>query len=873
MNPESKSTLGELIFEDIEKNEYLQEIYGLILSNYISVMFGEDSGRKDVPLKDALSFVILLSKSNGNKNSEKHKLLAQEMIALLHYIYPENADINYLMGTILTNVGNFPGVALRTKDYQNSNPLERVYDRFNASYFRIPTLNGETFNSSQKEVFDHLSDKSFSYSGPTSMGKSFLVQIYIKSEILKGSKKNFAIIVPTKALINEISSVVINSLKDTLNEKNYRVVTSLNSIALEQRHHFIYVMTPERLLYLLIQKPDTRLDFVFIDEAHKISEKDERSAFYYKVVDILSKRPETRIVFASPNIPNPGIYLSLANPEASQETRNQFSRRTLQSPVNQLKFLIDFKNRTFKTYSDLTNDFISERPIPDNDFIDMVKRISKFGTSKPNQSLVYCSSKDKAIRLAEAFAETCEEINDPKLNAFSDKIAHEINRDYFLVDFVKKGVAFHIGYLPSSIRQEMESLFKDGLIRIIFCTSTLIEGVNMPADNLFVTNYKNGSSKLTPIEFKNLIGRVGRIKYNLFGNVFLVVDQDSKQKAEEEFSRLIKERPLDEKLSLAQTIKGTTAKVIIEKLKDGDPSLDKNELPSKPTNDDYFLARKFSSILLSDISSNRNSLVKETFVKNGLSENDIVLIKEKFADRTDLQGNDINTTLDQAESLARHIAIAEGDLCYPAMDSEGRFNYDEAVDFLNQMADIFYWDKYEWNLVGKNNRAKLRHFAVLLTQWMHGDGLGFITKEDLDHRETIMIDGEVIPFDPDSIMHKNIAIAQTLEQIQNVVLFKFSNYFLKFSTEYKKQYGEDSLNGKDWYEFVEFGSNNIDSIFLQRNGYSRESAMYILGHSYQYLVKENRRLKIKKSILECNNEGVRRESADIYFNSKDLFVE
>lgn len=42
----------------------------------------------------------------------------------------------------------------------------------------------------------------------------------------------------------------------------------------------------------------------------------------------------------------------------------------------------------------------------------------------------------------------------------------------------------------------------------------------------------------------------------------------------------------------------------------------------------------------------------------------------------------------------------------------------------------FYWDKYEWNLVGKNGRAKLKHFAVLLTQWMHGDGLGFITKED-----------------------------------------------------------------------------------------------------------------------------------------------
>ena len=46
----------------------------------------------------------------------------------------------------------------------------------------------------------------------------------------------------------------------------------------------------------------------------------------------------------------------------------------------------------------------------------------------------------------------------------------------------------------------------------------------MPADNLFMTSYKTGLSNMDEVEFRNLVGRVGRIKYNLYGNVFFVRD-------------------------------------------------------------------------------------------------------------------------------------------------------------------------------------------------------------------------------------------------------------------------------------------------------------------------------------------------------------
>lgn len=80
------------------------------------------------------------------------------------------------------------------------------------------------------------------------MGKSFIMHMFIKEQIMNGVKMNFARIVPTKALINEMRNDTINDLKNILEEQNYRVVTAASDISLEEEHNFILIMTPERLL-------------------------------------------------------------------------------------------------------------------------------------------------------------------------------------------------------------------------------------------------------------------------------------------------------------------------------------------------------------------------------------------------------------------------------------------------------------------------------------------------------------------------------------------------------------------------------------------------------------------------------------------------
>ena len=89
-------------------------------------------------------------------------------------------------------------------------------------------------------------------------------------------------------------------------------MTAASDILLEKTHNFIFVMTPKRLLYLLISKPSFNLDYLFIDEAHKLLGKNSRAPFYYKVVDMLLQRTKKpHFIFASPNIPNPRVYLRM----------------------------------------------------------------------------------------------------------------------------------------------------------------------------------------------------------------------------------------------------------------------------------------------------------------------------------------------------------------------------------------------------------------------------------------------------------------------------------------------------------------------------------------------------------------------------------
>lgn len=864
-----KKTLGEAIYNDIDSNIYLHEIYNNILFNYSIKLFKiNDAEKKAINIEDALRFADLLSKSVSKQHADRHKILSQEIVALLNFIDPDNEEVKYYMGSVLSSIGNYRGLFIKSPEFLNTNFMDRLYIDYNKNYMAIPAEPSIQFFRSQKIIYSHFADPYFSYSGPTSMGKSFVMRMFIKQQIISGAAMNFILLVPTKALINELTSNVINDLKGLLVERNYRIVTSAGAIVLKQKHNFIFILTPERLLYLLIENPQISINYLFVDEAHKISTRDNRSTFYYKVVDMLvqqEKRPH--VIFSSPNIPNPEIYLKLI-PDA--EKLNDRKLVSCFAPVSQIKYLIDFQNGDIKLFNSYSKEFLLVAKLK-NKQVSFCDIISAIGGS--SQNIIYCSSTSQAVELAINYARNKPEQTDNSLTMLAKDIKNEIHGDYYLAKILTKGISYHIGYLPATIRMRIEELFKEGLIKTMFCTSTLVEGVNLPADNLFITSYRNGIAQMTPVDFNNLIGRVGRIEYNLYGNVFLVCLPGSKNDKDKFVELLNKDVPAQQ-LSLVTELTVAQKKIIVECLCDGKIELERH--PKNQTANSYALMRKFAIILLRDIMKDRNSIVKRAF-EPYLTNGEAIKIKEVFNKSENKPDDDINVSVDQTNNLTN--AISKG-LCYPSLNQNGNFDYSALIRFLEKLCKIFKWEKYESKTLGKKSKNGqhniLKWYAVILSQWMQGSGLSFIIVKAIEYKQQhsstgVMFKGKIIPYD-NSLQHRNIVIAETLGVIENIILFSISNYFLRFTNEYKKYHQIQTLQN-DWYEYVEYGTTNPLTIVLQRSGFSRETSTYIKKNRDEYVfTMKNGEKKIRKSILECHNQSVKREALEIQYNMPELFI-
>lgn len=870
---------GEAFFSELNSDTYLHKIYEDILFNYALKVFGfKKRTKRQIPVIDALTFADLLSKSNHSTLSDSQKMWAQEIVTMLHFLYPDNQTVSYMTGAVLANLGNYQGQKLINSSFNGIDALDRIFSEFKKDYLTIPADQSKHFMSAQKRVYDHLQDEYFSYSGPTSMGKSYIMRMFIKQQIISGSRDNFAIIVPTKALINEVRTKITTDLGLSLKEFRYHIVTAAGDAALkvdDQSRRYVFIMTPERLLYLLMNEKDIKLDYLFVDEAQKLSGDDSRSPFYYQVVQILSESEQKpHIVFASPNVPNPQVYLNLIS-GVETETLSQHKLASAFSPVTQIKFLINLESQEVSVYNEHTKTLIpiTSVALPDADLTDVLLRFEKDEQGKEKQCIVYFSSVKKTVDAARYFAANRVKKDDnPELVELAKDIKNEVHNDYYLAELISKGVAYHIGYLPASIRQRIEKLFHDGAITALFCTSTLVEGVNLPADNLFITDFKNGRSHMSAIDFRNLIGRVGRLEYNLYGNVFLVALND---KASEKYVSRLQEEIPEQSLSVEKELTRPQKKHVIKTLLSGTIVIDKQLKNQSP--DSYDLMRKFAIILLNDILKDRNSKVRSEFAAL-MQQGDEEKIRQLFSEKEIKPDDDITVSIDQTESL--YEAIAHNGLEFPVVDANGEFDGKTLLPFLERLCGIFKWERYESDTLGHVGKLSQKHgrlswYSVILSQWVRGAGLNqimfqAIANKKANPKDALFIENQFVDYN-DSREHRNIVISDVLSVIDKIILFKFSNYFLKVAKAYKEIRGEDPKD--NWYEFVEYGSTNKRAIAIQKHGFSRESAMYIIRQSQKYIVADEPELKLHRSILECPNKGVRNDAEIIQYNIPDLFVD
>jgi hypothetical protein len=100
-------------------------------------------------------------------------------------------------------------------------------------------------------------------------------------------------------------------------------------------------------------------------------------------------------------------------------------------------------------------------------------------------------------------------------------IGNNYSAGWVLPIALSRGIGIHHGRVPRSVGQYIVSVFNEGQLRFLVCTSTLIEGVNTTAKNVIIFNKTLGRKNFDFFTFNNIAGRSGRMFEHFVGRVFL----------------------------------------------------------------------------------------------------------------------------------------------------------------------------------------------------------------------------------------------------------------------------------------------------------------------------------------------------------------
>ncbi|EJL6720077.1 DEAD/DEAH box helicase [Vibrio alginolyticus] len=816
------STLVEECLQDDYFLELISKAEIINANNFFSLQHESLTEKEYI---DLLRFADILSRSDNSEALNK----SYKVVSILAETYSDNQVFLNFAKSILIKMGNFPAIKFLEDNYNIDCglPVETFINQtIKEDYQKIP--NSElTFTDSQYEIFEKLKNSNhFSFSGPTSLGKSFVINSFIRHLISehKGTD-NIAILVPTRALINQ----TVNQLKKEFSDvANYKVLAypKVPKTFKTEESRFIFVFTPERLLSYLSNLDNPKLDYLFVDEAHKIiSQKDSRSPLYYHAI-LQAEKKSVKLYFASPNIPNPEVFLSIFEKSTDEKLNIK------NSPVSQNRFFMDFIENNCLYFSDQNEDIKIPINLEGTEFFHWLTKLSN-----NDKSIVYCNSKKDTIDLALSFSQKLPLKSNPDIDELISIIKENLHEDYFLIDCLKKGVAFHFGNLPQDIRERVENLFAmEGGINFLFCTSTLLEGVNLPAKNIFILSNAIGLSKFTDIDFWNLAGRAGRMTKELSGNIICARIEDKQNRWDNpnkdlNVAKIKTTKPIE---SILVSGRGNFYTNLERALKEEQFTNKAASVDQKSIWNHYSNIAQIHEIYGYDSTLRTSFIEKVTSAKDTLKKGaSINIVPEKILSYSSM------IKPKYQNSILSDTPVT--DLFSFGVDT----SYSSCLEALEHLYTLYNWQVEE--SAGHNAMCRtvdvLKYYAVILSSWMSSTPLNLMVKNSLKHYEEkgVIWDDTIrqeVNFSRSNKSHVNIVINNLMYDIDNILRFKLKNYFDNYYLLLRERVGEKG-SGTNWAEFLEYGTSDHRMIELQNVGFSRHLASMLLEKFSEYLTFED----------------------------------
>lgn len=340
-------------------------------------------------------------------------------------------------------------------------------------------------------------NQNFSFSAPTSTGKSFVFR-----HLIKESMHDVVIIVPSRALINEYYNQVCQMVRD----KHVGILTFVDIINTKHTLRRIFILTPERAKDLFRHKDYLNIEFLLFDEAQLSDEDSSRGLLFDSIVRRAQVAfPKAKCIFAHPFVDNPEAQLIKNHFDQGSSVAMKYEQRT----VGQIFFA--HQDGSFFHFG-LDVKVMGKQKIK-SDFDPLMRAIRTGGSILVFTTKTSIYKRD-VFETFKTYIDQCQLITNPRalalIEQFRESIGASVKSNGIfrsqMLEYMKRGIVVHHGSLPLQLRLILERFTQDGFCKICFATSTLEQGINMPFDVVYLNTFRQSDA----LSMKNLIGRAGR---------------------------------------------------------------------------------------------------------------------------------------------------------------------------------------------------------------------------------------------------------------------------------------------------------------------------------------------------------------------------
>lgn len=686
-------------------------------------------------------------------------------------------------------------------------------------------------SNGQKKLIEFSSnnDSNIVLVAPTSYGKSEI----IINKVFQNLEKKICIIVPSKALLSQTKKRLLDNSVD--NELT-RIITHPEMYK-GNEEKFVSVLTQERLLRLLQKNELLNFDLVLVDEAHNLfgdKKNDGRAILLAQTIIILKARNNSvKFNFYSPFISNPeNLKVKQSNYEISSIGTDEFIKSEKYFICN----VYDSEGELI-LYEQFSNSLINTGKI-------FKSTIEILHSEKALKNIVYLNRPKHIEDFSQKLSNSLSD-NNSVIDDLITTISDFLHPEYNLIKCIKKGIVYHHGGMPEIIRLYVESIFsKHDFLNFVITSSTLLEGVNIPAEKIFLLSTKKGKSNLSISQFKNLIGRVNRFS-EIFnkekGNLELLVPNIYIIKSEYENRRANIETFIKSKARTELKIVDEVNNLLLK---------DEDKL-----NEDDKAELKKSLEYLENIEPNSTDLVDVTYVssliaklcyRNNIYDFDIKSNEDILIQNLKNYREQLFTTIKNCNELMYAI--------YSIFLKDIELFDDNMKRLQNTSARNFYSMILEWRSSSASFKEMIGSFMKYWTT-LAGESLFVYIGEKWGEEKRNITDFKELYVDLRKKNYSqkiNLAILKIKEE-QDFVEFNLLKYIEIIS--------ELNLIDPNFYDRLKYGTSDQKLITLLKNGFSLELAKCITQENYRGLIEIEMltdEIVIKNEIIDemqLNNEN------------------